>query len=234
MPREPLMARTYLGHVLPDRLDDKIVPSRTALLVIDMQNDFVHDDGHCAKAFGRPMVTGFQGVVAPIKRLAAAARAAAVAVLYSRVVQQPDGSLASAVWLADNLRFGFEPLHCMYGTWGWQIVDELAPQPGDAVFDKIRRSAFIGTQLDNMLRARDIRAIVATGIAGTGCVESTVRDAIERDYFTVVAADCIANNNAELTAACEPVFRGLLAPEDWTTSDTVIAAWTAAAPAPGR
>jgi len=220
------MARSYLGHVLPDRLDLKIEPARTALLVVDMQNDFVHDDGYCAKAFGTAMVAGFQSVVTPIARLAAAARTAGVAVLYCRVVQHPDGSLASPVWLADNLRHGFEPLHCMRGTWGWEIVDELAPQPGDVVFEKLRRSAFVGTQLENLLRSRDIRSLVVTGVAGTGCVESTVRDAIERDYFTVVPADCVANNNAELTAACEPAFRALLAPEDWTTSDQVVAVWS--------
>ncbi|MFV2020186.1 cysteine hydrolase family protein [Micromonospora sp. LOL_023] len=220
------MARTYLGHVLPDRLADKIDPTCTALLIVDMQNDFAHDDGHCAKAFGKSMVTGFQGVVAPIARLAAAARTAGVPVLYCRVAQEPDGSLASPVWLADNLRYGFEPLHCMRGTWGWEIVDELTPQPGDAVFEKTRRSAFVGTPLENLLRSRGIRGIVATGIAGTGCVESTVRDAIERDFFTIVVADCVANNNTELTAACEPAFRAILAPQDWTTSEQVIAIWS--------
>lgn len=221
------MARTYLGHVLPDRLDTKIEPTRTALLIVDMQNDFIHDDGHCANSFGTPMVTGFQEVVEPISRLAAAARSAAVAVLYCRMTQQPDGSLASPVWLADNLRYGFEPLHCMRGTWGWEIVDGLAPRPGDVVFDKFRRSAFIGTPLENLLRSRGIGTIVITGIAGTGCVESTARDAIERDYFTVVPADCVANNNAELTAACEPAFRALLGPDDWTTSERIIAIWNA-------
>ncbi|MFY1699763.1 MULTISPECIES: cysteine hydrolase family protein [unclassified Solwaraspora] len=230
------MPRTYLGHVLPDRLDLKIDPARTALLIVDMQNDFVHDDGYCARSFGRPMVAGFQGVVPPIGRLAAAARAAGAAVLYCRVVQHPDGSLASPVWLADNLRHGFEPMHCMRGTWGWEIVDELTPQPGDVVFEKLRRSAFVGTQLENLLRSRDIRSLVVTGVAGTGCVESTVRDAIERDYFTVVPADCVANNTAELTAACEPAFRALLAPQDWTTSEQIVAVWAGSTddPAPGH
>jgi len=219
------MAREYLGHILRDRLDEKIAPPRTALLVIDMQNDFVHDDGHCAKSFGLPMVTGFQSVIAPIVQLAGTARAAGVPVIYTKVVQLPDGSLASPLWLADNLRYGFEPLQCMQGTWGWEIIDELAPQPGDLVVEKTRRSAFQGTNLENVLRARGIESLVVTGVAGSGCVLSTVRDAIERDYFTIVVKDCIANNNAELTQACYPEFQALLAPEDFTTLADVTAVW---------
>jgi ureidoacrylate peracid hydrolase len=219
------MAREYLGHILRDRLDEKIVPSRTALLVVDMQNDFVHDNGHCAKSFGLPMVSGFQSVVEPIAQLAGTARAAGVTVIYTKVVQLPDGSLASPLWLADNLRYGFEPLQCMRGTWGWEILDQLAPQPGDLVVEKTRRSAFQGTNLENLLRARGIESLVATGVAGSGCVLSTVRDAIERDYFTVVPKDCIANNNAELTQACYPEFEALLAPEDFTTLAHVAAVW---------
>jgi ureidoacrylate peracid hydrolase len=219
------VAHEYMGHTLRDRLDEKIQPSRTALLVIDMQNDFVHDDGHCAKSFGLPMVSGFQSVIAPIARLAGVARAAGVPVIYTKVVQLPDGSLASPVWLADNLRYGYEPLQCMQGSWGWEIIDELLPAAGDLVVEKTRRSAFQGTNLENLLRARGTESLVVTGVAGSGCVLSTVRDAIERDYFTIVVRDCIANNNAELTQACYPEFQALLAPEDFTTLAEVAAVW---------
>jgi len=219
------VAHEYMGHTLRDRLDEKIQPSRTALLVIDMQNDFVHDDGHCAKSFGLPMVSGFQSVIAPIARLAGVARAAGLPVIYTKVVQLPDGSLASPVWLADNLRYGYEPLQCMQGSWGWEIIDELLPAAGDLVVEKTRRSAFQGTNLENLLRARGTESLVVTGVAGSGCVLSTVRDAIERDYFTIVVRDCIANNNAELTQACYPEFQALLAPEDFTTLAEVAAVW---------
>jgi nicotinamidase-related amidase len=219
------VAREYMGHVLRDQLDEKIQPSGTGLLIVDMQNDFVHDEGHCAKSFGLPMVSGFQSVIAPIAQLAAAARSAGVPVIYTKVVQLPDGSLASPLWLADNLRYGYEPLQCMQGTWGWEILDELAPAPGDLIVEKTRRSSFQGTNLENLLRARGIESLVVTGVAGSGCVLSTVRDAIERDYFTIVVKDCIANNNAELTQACYPEFELLLAPEDFTTLADVTAVW---------
>jgi ureidoacrylate peracid hydrolase len=221
------MAREYMGHILLDRLEEKVLPpQRTALLIVDMQNDFVHDDGVCGKAFGKAMLEGFQAVVEPIRRLADAARRASVRVFYSMVTQLPDGSLASPVWLADNLRYGFEPIHCMHGTWGHQILDELKPLPGDVAFEKTRRSCFQGTAFESLLRARDIRSIVTVGVAASGCVESTVRDAIEKDFFVIVARDAIGNNTRAMTEACLPTFKALLAPEDLTTTDQLIAIWS--------
>src|SRR5581483_11082965 len=111
------------------------------------------------------------------------------------------------------------------GTWGYEIVDELRPQPGDVEFEKPRRSCFIGTPFENLLRARGLESLVVVGVAASGCVESTVRDAIERDYFVIVACDAIGNNTAELTEACLPTFQMLLAPEDLTTTDELIATW---------
>lgn len=220
------MARTYMGHVLLDQLEEKVQPPRTALLIVDMQNDFVHDDGVCGKAFGKAMLEGFQATIEPIQRLAGAARTAQVPIFYSMVTQLPDGSLASPVWLADNLRYGYQPLQCMRGTWGWQIIDQLEPAPGDVAFEKIRRSCFQGTNFENLLRARDIRSIVTVGVAASGCVESTVRDAIEKDFFVIVARDAIGNNTPEMTEGCMPTFRMLLAPEDLTTVDQLVDVWS--------
>jgi nicotinamidase-related amidase len=221
------MSRTYMGHVLLDKLEEKALPARTALLIVDMQNDFVHDEGVCGKAFGTPMLEGFQATIEPIRRLKAAARAAGIPVFYSLVTQLPDGSLASPVWLADNLRYGFEPIQCMRGTWGYQVIDELALEPGDVAFEKTRRSCFQGTNFENLLRARDIRSIVTVGVAASGCVESTVRDAIEKDFFVIVAKDAIGNNTRALTEGCLPTFKSLLAPEDLTTADELLALWSA-------
>lgn len=225
------MARRYLGHVLLETLAEKVTPESTALLVIDMQNDFVHDDGHCAHSFGAPMVRGFQSIVPALQGLTTAARAAGVPVVYAQMTQLPDGSLASPVWLADALRRGYEPLHCMRGTWGWEIIDELTPQPGDIVLEKTRRSAFHGTNLEHLLRVRGIRTVVVSGIAGSGCVNSTVRDAIERDYFTIVAADCVADNTEELTKACLEGLRSLVAAEGLTAYAALATLWAASAPA---
>lgn len=219
------MAQDYWGHSLLNRLEEKVTPGMTALVIVDMQNDFLHPNGHCGASFGPTMVTAFMRIVAPIQRLATAARAVGVPVVYSKVTQLPDGSLASPVWLADNLRYGFEPRHCMRDTWGWEIVDELAPQPGDLVVEKTRRSVFQGSVLSNLLQGRGIRTLVVTGVAGSGCVESTVRDAIERDYFAIVPGDAIADASPDLDEHCRQVFPRILAPEDYTTTDNLVQCW---------
>lgn len=215
----------YVGHQLPRDLRDVVAPSRTALLIVDMQNDFVHQEGYCARELGSALVVSFQSVIEPISRLARTARQAGVLVMYSRVVQMPDGSLASPVWLEDCRRYGLEPLQCMRNTWGYQIIDDLAAEPGDITVDKTRRSAFQGSILQNALTTRGIGAIVVVGVAATGCVEASVRDAIERDYFVVVPADAIANQNADLTDAAMSTFRTLLGDTRLTTVDTLTGIW---------
>lgn len=217
--------REYMGHVLPESLAQVVEPSRTALLIVDMQNDFVHPEGYCAQSLGAAGIAGFREAIEPIKRLAAAARGAGVAVFYPRVVQLPDGSLSSPVWIEDGLRYGLEPRQCMRGTWGYEIIEELAPQAGDVVFDKTRRTAFQGSVLENLLRVRGIQSVVVTGVAASGCVESTVRDAIERDLFAVVPADAMANSSAADTEACYPMFRHLLGNQRFTSVDELIGIW---------
>jgi nicotinamidase-related amidase len=187
-----------------------VAPATTALLIVDMQNDFLHPEGYFGRVLGADALAGFRSVVTPIAELATTARAAGVLVLYSRVVQLPDGSLGSPAWFDDCLRYGVEPLQCMRDSWGYQIVDELAPEAGDVVFDKTRRSAFQGSILQNSLIARGIQTLVVSGVAATGCVEASVRDAIERDYLAVVPEDAVANQTVDLTAGAVQTFRALL------------------------
>jgi nicotinamidase-related amidase len=216
---------TYLGHPLPRHLPTLVAPDTTALLIVDMQNDFLHPDGYFGRELGADALAGFRSATAPIARLAASARAAGVLVLYSRVVQLPDGSLASPAWLDDCLRYGLEPLQCMRDTWGYQVIDELVPEAGDVIIDKTRRSAFRGSPLQNILTARAIRTLVVTGVAASGCVEASVRDAIERDYLVVVPADAVANQTDELTGAAMGTFRALLGETRLTTVDALTAIW---------
>lgn len=219
------MAHEYLGHILLDGLDEKVAPASTALVIIDMQNDFVHPDGYCARALGRQAIDGFATVVEPIGQLRAAANAAGVHVVFTRVVQRPDGSLASPVWLAGTLRYGMEPLHCMEGTWGQQVIDGLRPRPGDSIIDKPRRSAFRSTNLAELLRLRGIGCVVCAGVAGTGCVESTVRDALELDFYVVVARDAVGDNTPELSGATDQALSLLLDRDELVTADRVCGIW---------
>jgi nicotinamidase-related amidase len=175
------MAIEYWGIRVPDSLAERVDPATTALVVVDLQNDFVHPHGHCAKSVP---IDGFRAVLPANARLIAAARAVGIGVYYTAQVQRPDGAYASAVWIADNLRYGpsFEPMHCMEGTWGAEIADEVAPAPGEVVVRKFPRGGFRGTNLAPMLRSRGVATVVVSGVAATGCVESTTRDALESDH----------------------------------------------------
>lgn len=222
------MAFEYLGHVVFDEVGEKVDPRTTALVVVDMQNDFVHGDGFCARALGAAAVSGFAAVIEPIGRLLDAARRAGVHVVYTRVLQRPDGSLASPVWLAGTLRYGMEPLHCMADTWGQEVIADLAPRPGDLVVDKTRRSAFRSTDLEAELRRRGVLSVVCVGVAGCGCVESTLRDALEADFYVVVPRDAIGDNTPELDAALDGALSRLLDPGDVVTTDELCRAWEVA------
>ena len=220
--------QTYMGVQIPDSFVERIDPGRCALVVVDMQNDFASPDGLCGRFFD---VGGFRRCIDPIRTLGAAARRAGVPVVFIQQVQRPDGSYASPVWLADNLRIkaatggAFEPVQCMEGTWGARIVDELKPEPGDLVVPKLRRSGFGRTPLGHLLTARGRTTVVVTGIAALGCVEATVRDAIEQDFFVVVPADAIGDSSPERMDAALGVFNRILQPGDVVDAAAVVAAW---------
>jgi ureidoacrylate peracid hydrolase len=84
------------------------------------------------------------------------------------------------------------------GTWGHEMVAELAPRPGDMIVDKHRRSGFAGTTLDQVLRSNHICSTIVTGVVTHGCVDATVRDAMLRDYYVTVVRDCVSSSSREL------------------------------------
>jgi nicotinamidase-related amidase len=164
-------------------------------------------------------------VLYPIRGLCVGGRAAGINVVFTRVLQRPDGSLASPVWLAGTLRYGMEPLQCMEGTWGQEVIDELMPTMADTILDKPRRSAFRSTALAELLDRRGVRSVVCAGVAGCGCVESTVRDALEHDYYVVVPRDAVGDNTAELAAATDDALGRLLDPSDVVSTGELCRLW---------
>lgn len=220
--------RTYMGVEIPDRFEERIDPACCALVVVDMQNDFVAPDGICGRLFD---VGGFRRCIGPIRALAASARRVGVPVVFTQQVQRPDGSFASPVWLADNLRItapngdAFEPLQCMEGTWGAEVIDELKPEPGDVAVPKLRRSGFGRTRLGDLLTERGRTTVVVTGVAALGCVEATVRDAIELDFFAVVPSDGIGDSTPERLDAAGAAFARILQPGDFTDVATIVNVW---------
>src|SRR5690606_11493357 len=171
-------------------LEELVNPEHTALVAIDIQNDFCHPEGHFARA-GKA-VAHMQPAVERMKQLVSAAQELGVPVYFLRQLTLPDGKSDSPAWLRFKTREGNAPDYALRGSFGYKLVDGLAPGPNDCVVDKCRPDGFIGTPLDLLLRARGIQTVVLLGTTTEGCVESTVRAASYHDYYIVVAGDAVA------------------------------------------
>ena len=214
------MAFDYWGHNIPETLEERLARG-TALIVVDLQRDFVDPAGHCAKSMD---VSYISSVVPANAQLISLARQHHIPVIFTLVTQHPKGAYASPRWIADNLRYpNFEPVHCIEGTWGWELHDEITTTPGDILLRKYRRSAFVGTNLVEVLHTLRVETLIVSGVAATGCVESTVRDAIEHDFFVVVPVDCIGDGAPELVQAACATFERMLLPGDLTDSSQLAA-----------
>jgi nicotinamidase-related amidase len=159
-------------------------PSRTALLVIDMQNDFLLPDAPVPASGGLDLVPAISG-------LARACREAGFPVVFTQEMHRAD--------LSDfGIELDFEPPHCLEGTPGMDVVAGLEPHPGDVVIQRKRRyDAFLGTDLDLALRTRGVDNLLVTGVCTDICVISTVHHARNLDYRCVVLADAVAGTTSE-------------------------------------
>ena len=183
--------KTVLGRQVFDTVEEMIRPAHTAVLVIDMQNDFAHVDGATGKC-GQD-VARVRAIIPAIRRLVDGARAHGASVVYIQNTTLADGSSDSPAWLWFKTQYGKDPAYCMPGTWGHAVVDELPILPGEPQVQKYRSSGFTHTNLDHVLRNRGIRTVICCGCTTDGCVESTVRDASFHDYYTLIASDAVAS-----------------------------------------
>jgi ureidoacrylate peracid hydrolase len=175
----------------------EIDPARTALLVIDMQNDFVKPEGFFAGA-GHDVST-CQAAVDRTKWLLDELRPLGIPVFWSRSInpEQPRYKLPPLRFRAPRESPDF--VERVGGTnvfkpdsWGAQIVDDLVPAPEDVVIDKPRYNFFYRTPLEDLLRERGLDTLVVTGVTTNCCVESTSRDAFMRGFHVLVVSDCVA------------------------------------------
>jgi nicotinamidase-related amidase len=218
------VAFDYWGHSIPETHEERLALG-AALVVVDLQRDFVDPAGHCAKSMD---ISHIGSVVPANARLISLARQHRIPVIYTLVTQHREGAYASARWIADNLRYpNFEPVQCIEGTWGWELHDDVAPTNADILLRKYRRSAFVGTNLVDVLRALHVETLIVSGVAATGCVESTVRDAIEHDFFVIVPTECIGDATAELVQSACNTFERILLPGDLTSLSALAATLTA-------
>jgi ureidoacrylate peracid hydrolase len=177
--------------------------SRTALLVIDMQNDFCSPGGGFDRAGIH--IGAVRNTIPLIATVLAAARKLGVQIAYLKMEHQPDLSDLGGPNHPQQIKHAFmsvgnrvvapdgrEGRVLVKDTWNTEVVPELAPQPGDVVISKNRYSGFYETSLDAYLREWGTKDLVFTGCTTSVCVESTLRDAMFRGYRCLLLSDCTA------------------------------------------
>lgn len=181
---------------------------RTAVIVVDMQNAYAKKGGMLDLGVGIDEArTGL--VIAANQRLLPAARAAGVKVIYLQFGYKPDLSDAGgpqspnvrkqmAIRMIKERPADRDKL-IVEGTWGWEIIGELKPEPNDLVVKKARYSGFAGTTLENQLNSADIRYILFTGVATNVCVESTAREAYFHEFWPILVEDAMDHTGPDFT-----------------------------------
>ncbi len=155
----------------------RLVPARTAVLVIDMLNDF-------CKPGGKMVLPDCERLIAPQRAVMAAARATGGIVVFV--------CDAHRVGLRHDREFAKRAEHCIEGTWGAGVIDELAPAEDDLLVTKRRYSGFFNSDLDLTLKDMQIETVIAMGVVTNICVRSTVHDAFFLGYQAIVPEDCVA------------------------------------------
>jgi len=184
----------------------RLEPARTALLVIDMQRDFLDPGGYAAQA-GLD-ISRLREPITSIRALLAAARHERVNVVHTREGHLPDLSDCPPAKLERSSAAGAPigsqgPLGrlLLRGEYGHDFIDELQPWPGELVVDKPGYSAFEHTDLQAWLEQRGIETLILTGVTTEVCVSSTLRTAVDRGYRCITVRDACASSYADLHAA---------------------------------
>lgn len=175
-----------------------LAKGKTAILVMDCQNDIVHEQGKVGGSLtggAMPRIIKEKNILGNIKKLITAGRAAKVPIIHVRHAYRPDYAD-----LPGNVKIfqGMKQMQALQdGTWGAEIHADLKPEPSDFVITKTRVSAFYASPLEGILQAQGITHLVLTGIATDGVVEGTARDGADRGYTIVIPDDCCAGTTEE-------------------------------------
>ncbi len=222
--------RDVYGKSVLTTLEEIVRPCHTALIVVDVQNDFVHPDGLGGRRGDLSAVTAMLPV---LQRLLAAARSAGVQPIFVQNTNYPDARTSAEGDLARRVKLWGEgePLSCQVDTWGREFAEGTRPEPDDITVAKYRNCGFTGTNLDMILRAGAMRTIVVTGVATHACVLATALSGMHLGYYVVVPPDCVATTSPKHHEAGLLVVAANLQESAVVPSAAIMDAW--AAPAPG-
>ena len=178
--------------------------SNTALLVVDVQNDFCHSQGVFAK-YKSVTLDHVEQAMSNLSTLIEKCRAFDLPIIFIRTIHS--NWTDSPSWLKRMEGAGEKMQICRPDSWGSNFFN-VAPEEGDCVVTKHRYSAFIGTDLDLILKSQGIEYILVTGVATNVCVESTARDGYHRDYNVILLEDCCgAYDKAEHAATLNNISK---------------------------
>jgi ureidoacrylate peracid hydrolase len=177
-------------------LSEQTDPKVAALLVVDMQNDFCHPQGVSGKR--RRQQTMTIEMAPRLEAFIKACRSVGMPVMFVNTIHYPWTDSPS--WVRRLDRDGGDSV-CRPGTWGAEFYAGIQPEEGEIIITKHRYSAFLGTNLDLVLRSRGIRSLLISGVGTNVCVESTLRDGYMRDYYIVLLEDCVGATDRELHEA---------------------------------
>jgi ureidoacrylate peracid hydrolase len=201
-------------------LDEKVAPANAAVVVIDVQNDFVADGGW-ADRMGWDCSQN-QKAAKRLVPFLEAARGAGVLVVFIRAIY--DERYLSLPMVERNRRRGIDSTRCQTGSWGAEFY-LVAPRPEEPIVVKHRLSAFVNTDLQQVLEHAGVQSLILTGVYTDGCVESTARHGYFLDYYTLIVDDCCATVTPER-------HRSTLERCDWdfgivATADQITTSWLA-------
>ena len=196
-------------------------PARTALLIIDMQRDFIEEGG-----FGQSLgndVGLLKAAIAPCQAVLAAARSRGMLVIHTREGHRPDMTDAFQAKVergSPKVRIGDQgPMGriLIRGEAGHDIIPALSPLPGEPIIDKPGKGSFYATDLELMLRNRKIDVLIVCGVTTEVCVHTTVREANDRGFRCLIPGDCCASYNLEFHTVSLRMFAAQSAIFGWVT-----------------
>jgi ureidoacrylate peracid hydrolase len=200
-------------------LKDRCDPRYAALIVVDVQNDFVSPEGSAGKRGDD--VGAAMAMIPNLTRFIDQARKVGLTIVYIRTTHSDWTDTPSWIYRTSQ-KSGLST--CREGTWGAEFYDGIAPLPSERVVIKHRYSAFINTDLNTVLKARGIQSILVCGVATNVCVETTARDGYMYDYYVTMIDDCSAAYDAKLHMGTLENMRrhfGLVA-----SADQIIETWS--------